>query len=157
MEMIDALLAKEDFPEGKCWQTKSFSGNKEIVMQGDTSKTVFYLQQGAARVLGTVDVGENKHMRPGVYDLKPGEIFGELVLFDDEPRSASVVALEESIVILIDGDQLMNYLQKNNEIGFKLMRELMNLMVSRLRQANKKVFSLLAWGLKAHHIEEHLR
>jgi len=157
MKIIEELLKKDDFMEGVYWQKKAFSANSEIVAQGDATKTVFYLLTGAARVLGSVEVGPNKRMKPGVYDLSPGEIFGELILFDNEPRSATVVALEDSDVILIDGDKLSGYLEQNNDIGFKLMQSLMTLMVSRLRQANKKVFSLLSWGLKAHHIEEHLR
>ena len=156
MEVIDHLLTSSNFPEGKCWKQLTFKANSEIVTQGDCSKTVYYLKKGSARVIGTVLVGDDKQMKPGVYDLSPGEVFGELALFDDEPRSASVIALEDSKVVVIDGDQLLNYLDANRDLGFELMKALMSLLVGRLRQANKKMFSLLSWGLKAHNIDQYL-
>ena len=156
MEVIDRLLKSRDFPEGSCWTRHIFEANSEIVAQGEPSKTVYYLQAGSARVIGTVMVGDDKQMKPGVYDISPGEVFGELALFDNEPRSASVIALEDSNVILIDGAQLLSYLEANKELGFAMMKAFMGLMVGRLRQTNKKMFSLLAWGLKAHSIDQYL-
>lgn len=156
MDIINTLLAKDDFTQGKYWTIKKYAVNDEIVTRGDTNKTVYFLKHGKARVLGTIEVAGNKRVHPGVYDLTAGEVFGELVLFDDEPRSANVVALEDCEVVLIDGEKLNEYLDSHSDLGYALMREFMSIMVGRLRKSNQKVFSLLAWGLKAHHIDEHL-
>lgn len=156
MRIIEELLARHDFKEGDCWQQKHFPAGAKIVELGETSKTVFLLRKGAARVLGTVEVSAKKRIHPGVCELTSGDIFGELALFDDEPRSASVVAIESCDVILIEGDHLIAFLETHSDIGFAFMQELMGLMVDRLRTTNNKVFSLLAWGLKAHQIDEHL-
>ena len=156
MKIVETLLERDDFVEGEYWHKKTFLSSSEIVAKGDESKTIFYLRKGMARVLGDIEVGENRHMRPGVYDMRSGEVFGELALFGNEPRTASVIALENCDVVLIDGDKLNEFMENNKDLGFELMRELMQLMVNRLSLANQKMFSLLAWGLKAYHIEEHL-
>ena len=57
--------------------------------------SVHVISQGTVRVLGTVETGIARHVRPGLCDLGDGEVFGELCLFDREPRSARVVALTD--------------------------------------------------------------
>ncbi len=150
------LLQHPDFREGEHWSNESFNANREIVRQGDTSRKVYVVRSGTVRVTGKVDIGDQRQVSPGVCDLGEGEIFGELVLFDNQPRSASVVAVTDCELIVVDGDKLMSFMEAHPELGFVVLKALMSIMVNRLRSTNKKIFSLFAWGLKAHSIDEHL-
>ena len=156
MEVIESLIKKNDFIENGCWRKKHYLVNEEIVTEGDANKTIYYITRGAVRVLGTIAVNDYKRMRPGVCDLAAGEIFGELSLFDQAPRSATVVCIEDCDVVEIDGEKLLSYLQNNTDIGYEFMNNLMLLMVKRLRNSNQKIFSLFSWGLKAHQIDAHI-
>lgn len=154
MNIVEELLSREDFVENKYWERLHYEANQNIIRLGENTTSLFYLQKGAARVLGTVDVSENRKVHPGFYDIVPGEVFGELVLIHQEPRSATVVCLEECEVVSIDGRKLMQYLELHPEFGFRFMCEMMEMVIHRLRSTNKKVLSLFAWGLKAHKINK---
>ena len=156
MDILDELINFDDFVENEDWEQHHYNANKEIIKQGDNSVSLYYLKKGAVRVLGTVDVGDNRKVHPGVYDIKSGEVFGELVLIDHEPRSATVVCLEECDIVTIDGQKLMQYLEQHPEFGFRFMREMMGILIQRLRSTNKKLFSLFTWGLKAHKIDKYI-
>ena len=51
----------------------------------------------------------------------PGEYFGDLALFDDEPRSASIMALQPCKVMIITKAQLREAIREDPEIGFSLL------------------------------------
>lgn len=156
MDVINKLLEREDFKENTYWIRKTFKINDKIVHQGDDDKTIYLIKKGTVRVLGIVELADQKKVKPGVCDISEGEIFGELTLFDQEPRSATVICVSDCEVIAINGEKLMAYMQRHTDLGFDFMKELSSLMVKRLRNSNNKIFSLFSWGLKAHQIEKHI-
>ena len=155
-EHIKALLKHPKFVEGKFWNRINVAQGDEIMHQGETGHNLYLIEKGGLRVLGHINIDDNRHVNPGVCDLTAGDVVGELVLFDSGPRSATVQAVEDSTLIEIDGDGLMVFLENHTDIGFELLRSLMTVMVGRVRKNNDKILSLLAWGLKAHHIEQDL-
>jgi CRP-like cAMP-binding protein len=154
--VIEEILFHSGFPQGDCWQREEYEANTEIIKQGESSSLLYFLEEGTVRVLGRVDIDDKRQVSPGVCDIQGGELFGELVLFDDEPRSASVVAVTNAKVIAIDGNKLMDFLEREPVLGIKFLKQLMTKMVGRLRHTNSKIFSLFAWGLKAHSVDRHL-
>ena len=156
MSVIEEILTHPEFVEGECWSREKYAANAEIIQQGDTSNSLYFLQSGVVRVLGRVDIDDKRQVSPGVCDIQGGELFGELVLFDDGPRSASVVSVTDAEVVAIKGDKLMEFLEREPDLGFRFMKYMMVKMVGRLRNTNSKIFSLFAWGLKAHNVDQHL-
>ena len=155
-EQLKALLNDPKFAEGVFWSRVNVTCGTDVMRQGEHGNSLYLIELGSLRVLGHVDVSENRQVRPGVCDLQAGDVVGELVLFDSGVRSATVQAVEDSVLIEINGDRLMTFLEHNTDIGFQLLRSLMTVMVGRIRKNNEKIFSLLAWGLKAHQIEKDL-
>lgn len=78
-----AALAKQ-------WTLRSYGQDELMIAHGDTSRDVFFIQEGRARV--TLYSENGREVSYG--DIGPGDIFGELAGIDGEARSASVVALE---------------------------------------------------------------
>ena len=156
MFVVEELIAHPLFKENFHWKVSRFKKDEKIVEQGDDSRELYLLRKGAVRVLGSVEVRDNRRIQPGVCDINVGEIFGELSLFDRQPRSATIICLEDSEAIVIDGEKLMIFLEDNSDIGYKFMCEIMQMLVVRLRTSNEKIFSLFSWGLKAHKIDDHL-
>jgi len=153
---IKRILDHPDFPEGECWEHQVFCANETIIQQGELSRWLYVIEFGAVRVIGNVSLDEQQQVKPGMSDLFEEQIFGELVLFDREPRSASVKAIQDCQLIAINGDKLLVFLKANPDIGFAFLMALMSIEVQRLRKSNQKVCSLFAWGLKAHKIDEYL-
>lgn len=156
MEELQSLLSRADFPEGGAWQRRRYQPNESILAQGEPGHQIFILLSGSVRVSSTVALDSEKSIHPGFCDLTPGSVFGELCLFDDEPRSASVTAVTESEVAVIDRDALRRYLEANPETGYRVLWELIHTLVDRLRTANRRFASVFSWGLKAHGIDKHL-
>jgi len=155
-DIIEKLISHPDFKEMLYWERIAVEKDAKVISEGEAGGAFYFVEQGTLRVLGKVCLGGDKSVSPGVYDMNSGNVVGELVLFDKQPRSATVRALEPSILIQFDAPRTMLFLQEHPDLGFEFMRELMSIMVGRLRSSNQKVFSLLAWGLKAHGIEKEL-
>lgn len=60
----------------------------------------------------------------------PGEVFGELALFDGEPRSADAVAIEPSELILLDRDEFIRFLLERAPVAVQLL----TILAKRLRR-----------------------
>lgn len=155
-EAFNRLLQHPDFPEGSAWQCRRFSAGQTILEEGDCSGGLYLMKEGSARVIGNVELDEHRKIRPGIFELAQGSLFGEISLFDQEPRSASVIAATDCQVIVIDRRPLLDFMEAHPEIGYPLLKEIMTSLVTRLRMANKRLAYLFAWGLKAHNIDEHL-
>jgi CRP-like cAMP-binding protein len=153
---IKALLDHPDFPEGSHWRRRRVAAGQAVFREGEVGSELFLILEGGVRVVGEVQLEARRHIQPGFCDLPAGALFGELALFDHEPRSATVVAVGDTELAVIDGERLLRFFDANPEMGYNLLKELITVMVGRLRSTNKKLVSLFAWGLKAHQIEQHL-
>ena len=60
--------------------------------------------------------------------LGPGESFGEIALLDEEPRSASVAAMEKTTVLVIRRDRFLELLRENSDLSWAMIRSLSHLV-----------------------------
>ncbi len=154
--LLFTLLENPDFKEGELWQRISQSANSIIFSEGDLSSELYLVLAGDLRVLGKVDLDDQRKIKPGFGELGKGDVFGELVLFDDLPRSATVVSLTDVELAAIKADDLISFLDAHPDCGYPIMKELLSVVVYRLRKANQRIFSLFAWGLKSKGLDTHL-
>lgn len=154
--ILDTLLSHPDFKEGLIWRRRHLAANTTVFSEGDRGREVYLIATGTVRVLGNVDLDAKRQIRPGFSDLGAGEVFGELALFDNQPRSATVSTVTACDLIVINGDRLMGFLDDHPDLGYPLFKELILILVGRLRRADRKIFALFAWGLKAQGIDRYL-
>jgi CRP-like cAMP-binding protein len=157
--MISALqkiLESEDFPEGSAWRTRKFEAQEIIVREGERDGHLYLVVTGNMRVTGQVEIDDTRKMHPGICDLGPGDVFGELCLFDKQPRSATVEGLNPGRLIEIDANRLNQWMDRHPALGLTTLREFYGELINRLRTTNQRVESLLAWGLRAHGIDKHI-
>ncbi len=109
---------------------KSFRAGDIVFSQGDVGSSMYVVQSGAVQVyLPSAD----KNAPPVVLkDLRTGEYFGELALFDDKPRSASVRALVDTVLLELTREQLAEHLGKSSRAAMTILSE----MGQRLRETN---------------------
>ena len=81
-------------------------------------------------------------------------MFGELALFDERPHCATVSAVSETELAVIEGPLFLEFLDEHREIGYSILKAILCQLVARLRKTDASVFSLLAWGLKAHELDK---
>lgn len=92
-------------------EAKIFSPNELIVRKGDDGGSMFVIHRGAVKV----QLMENGFPKT-INTLSEGEFFGEMGLFTGEPRSANVVAAEETEVLEIKQAALKPLFDANPEL-----------------------------------------
>jgi len=154
--IIESLINDPGFAEGTAWKRVTFNSSQLIIRENEVSNKLFYIEEGKLRVSVQVELQNSKMMRPGICDLESGDIVGETCLLGSGARTASVSAITSGCALEIDAEQLNAYLEVNPQLGFPFFKQLFMILVRRLQNGNNKIESLLAWGLRAHGIEQHL-
>ena len=107
----------------------------DVVFHADESGDIFCLiKEGQVKV--TMISPEGKEIILSM--LGPGEFFGEMALLDDEPRSATIIAMEPLDLVTIWRADFLQILQENFSISKKLLATLSR----RLRTASNRIESL---------------
>ncbi len=110
---------------------RAFQGQEVIFREGDDSDTCYVVRSGHARAIRQHSDGRMITLA----QFGPGDIFGELAMFDDERRSATVEALDALSTLAIPGSAMRTLLQRHPEIAVKLVIALGR----RLRAANERL------------------
>ena len=114
---------------------RAYPKNSVILFEDDPGDALYVVAQGQVKV---VLIGEDgREVILSV--LGPGEFFGEMALIDDEPRSAHVIAMEDSSLLVLRREDFQAILRQSPGIGVALLRELSR----RLRRVDEKVGSLV--------------
>lgn len=110
---IDLLLAY-----GACY--KKLQAGEMVFSEGSTCK--FYHQLVAGKVKWTNTSDDGKEFIQML--VEPGESFGDIPLFDDEPYAADAVALEDSIVLRLHKPVFLDLLRESPELHFDFSRKM---------------------------------
>jgi CRP/FNR family transcriptional regulator len=102
-----------------------------VFREGDRSDTCYVVRSGTARAIREHPDGRSITLA----HFGPGDIFGELAMFDDEPRSATVDTIEPTEVIAIPGRDIQRLMREYPEIAVKLSTAL----AVRLRATNERL------------------
>ncbi len=99
---------------------RSYGKGETIIHQDDDGSSMFLIISGRLKVVSTIEDGKE-----ALLDfLHDGDYFGELSLFDQESRSASVIAVEDSVLIRISRAELLGFLERHPEANLILLRSL---------------------------------
>lgn len=110
---------------------RRFAAHQTIFREGDASDTCYVVRSGHARAVREHADGRTITLA----HFGPGDIFGELAMFESERRSATVETLDELEAVAITGDDMRRLLREHPEISMKLVVALGR----RLREANERL------------------
>src|SRR3954471_11225494 len=110
---------------------RSFRGGEVVFREGDDSDTCYVVRSGHARAVR--EHADGRQITLATFG--PGDIFGELAMFDDERRSATVEAVDDLDVLGIPGVDMRSLLVRFPDIAVKLVIALGR----RLRAANERL------------------
>src|SRR5512132_1941078 len=110
---------------------RRFPAGQVIFREGDQSDTCYVMRSGHARAVRERAGGRTISLA----HFGPGDIFGELAMFDDELRSATVETLDEVQAIAVLGSDMRRLLRQHPDIAVKLVIALGR----RLREANERL------------------
>ena len=99
-----------------------------LFAEGDAGDRLYVVLDGKIKLTRTAPDGRESLL--GV--LGPGEMFGELSLFDPRPRTSSATAVTDAVLASLTHEALMPWLRERPEVSLHLLRAL----AQRLRRAN---------------------
>lgn len=114
-----------------------FQKGTQIITENEAADSIFFICKGKVEI--TKDLKNPETPAAQLSILQPGDFFGEMGVLNEEPRSASVLALEEVELLVIPKDVF-------TEICFKYPTVMLNLirtLSDRLRNTNERFVSLM--------------
>lgn len=116
--------------------SEAFAAGQTIIRKGEVGSTMHVIRSGRVQVL---------QERPGadalaLATLGPGEYFGELAIFDSETRSATVLAVEDTVTVAIGHIEIVRLVTRSPELALSLLKSLS----ARVRQANDRLSANLS-------------
>jgi CRP-like cAMP-binding protein len=110
---------------------RAFEPGQVVFREGDASDTCYIVRSGRARAVREHSGGRTITLAT----FGPGDIFGELALFEDERRSATVEASEPTSVVAVLGPDMRRLMVEHPGISARLVIALGR----RLRETNERL------------------
>jgi GAF domain-containing protein len=98
---------------------KIYSDGNIIFREGDAGDIMYVIQSGRVKINRKTDSGEVT-----IATLQDGEIFGEMALFDRQPRSATAVASGDARVLSVDKKKLFATINRDPTLVFKILESM---------------------------------
>jgi uncharacterized membrane protein len=122
-------LTDEDLIElSRALEPRRFAAGTMIINQGDSGSSMYIVESGDCNIHLPGDASR----RISLKDIARGEYFGELALFDEMPRSASVLATTDAVLLELQRSTLEDFLQRRPQVALPILRT----MSARLRETN---------------------
>ena len=123
-----------------CQYIRPVSAKKGAVVfkEGAKDESLGIIVKGAIEVYKQ---GESENKKIAL--LKSSQTFGEMALLDSEPRSASGVATEDTIIFFLSKDSLVSISEDHPRLGFRILWKIAKLISQHLRQTTGKLVDYL--------------
>lgn len=113
-----------------------FEKGEFVLREGETANSMYIIVTGNVKVFSADPADDSREVI--LKTLGPGEFFGELPLFDHEPRSASVATLERCHLQVLSYPAFERAIMSSPDIAHKVLMTL----ARRLRAADRKIGDL---------------
>jgi CRP/FNR family cyclic AMP-dependent transcriptional regulator len=131
---------------------RPYKAGQPVFAMGEYGSSMYIVLSGAVQIF--LPPKDKEGERVVLKDTRTGEYFGELSLFDDKPRSASVDATVDTTLLELTRDEFAEHLSRSKTAALAILSE----MAERLRETNamlsqraamnavKEVEENLTWG-----------
>jgi diguanylate cyclase (GGDEF)-like protein len=116
-----------------------------IFQEGDDGEEMFVHYSGTMSAFGTQPDGNKRWL----FDIKSGDFFGEMSIISHVPRSATITAISDSVVISLGKEDFYRIITQHPIIGFKILRTIGVVQNRWLDQSAKSYSDLIRWGESA--------
>ncbi len=131
LAMIAQVTTEEVYPSGT-----------RIFQYGEPGDKLYIILEGKVRIFREVGgMGEE-----ALAVLAPGEVFGEMALLDESPRSAGALAHEKCRLLVITKDAFDDLLFLHKDLAYEVLWSCVRMLASRLRETNDKLTFLSTTG-----------
>jgi signal transduction histidine kinase len=107
-----------------------FAAGQAVFREGDPGDGVYVVKSGAVQIAALMGTGESRV----IARVPPGDVFGELTLLDNQPRSAAATAEVDTEVYFVPREPMVHLLKSSPELSMTLVQEISG----RLREFNRQ-------------------
>ncbi len=125
-----------------CCQEKSFSAGEEIIPEGAISDELYIIVKGEVDILVNPDLVSAKpdeHEPVSIATLERGQSFGEIALVDRGMRSASARAKQNTRLLVLPREQLIQLCEAHPLLGYRLMYNLAADLAFKMRNSGLRI------------------
>jgi CRP-like cAMP-binding protein len=115
-----------------------------LFSQNTKGSEVFVVVSGCVAINKNVAGGRKRNLD----NLRSGEVFGEISLFDEEPRSAEAEAMEDSEVMVIPNASFLALLSENVALSNIIIKNVVGILCRRLRKTDDLLNEGVIWGFR---------
>jgi CRP/FNR family transcriptional regulator, cyclic AMP receptor protein len=132
----------------KIVREKRFQKDDMIMQEGDEGSTMYMILEGELGVSKalTMKFGEDDYRKTekvlNRLTAKNHALFGEMALIAEDKRSASIQAATDCVLLEINREDFVRFIQSRPELGVKILLNLSRLLIARLRQSSQDVIRL---------------
>lgn len=136
--LFSAIKELRDIPDAnperfvQYFHQQNYSADEEILRYQDHSNSVFFILKGMIRIHYYSLSGDEVIL----CDLPEGEMFGELTAIDGLARSATAVALKDSLLVSLTSSALLELIHTYPEFCTAILKRL----VGQVRRLTERVF-----------------
>jgi len=155
MEEIEQLLLKvslfkEFTPEEvellkQYFTYKTYKAKEIVFKEGDKGEELFIIEKGRVTIIKQV----KEETETVITHLGYADFFGELTMFEDFPRTATVKTLTDCSFLVITHTALRKMLEQHPHMAAKFLLALVKELANRIQKTNMIIKETLLWRLNA--------
>jgi CRP/FNR family transcriptional regulator, cyclic AMP receptor protein len=129
-------------------EVKEFEEGHILIQEGERGESLYIIRKGEVAVSKNLTLfmelkgGSLQEKALSRLSDRDHAVFGELVLFEEETRSATVRCLTDCSFYEINRNAFLRFAQENVEIGYCLFKNLAQMISTRLRRSSDDVIKL---------------
>jgi CRP-like cAMP-binding protein len=123
---------------------KTFAADEIIFVEHTEGDEMYVIIEGEVSI--QLELANEDDMMP-LITLKGGDIFGELSVVDECPRSATARSASDTKLLVLSKKDFDNLMESDHELGYKVMKKIATLVSRRVRHANQKILDNVSWGM----------
>ncbi len=133
MENLFRYLTDKEFAYlERTFEVKEYKDGDVVIEEGTPGKEMYYITEGKAKII-TEKVGEELLLA----ELEEGSFFGEINLFSDIQRTATVKASGGLQVYIITREWFLNLINKKPKIAANILRAILEVISRRIAKTNE--------------------
>jgi CRP-like cAMP-binding protein len=127
---------------GQIGEFKQHGVGDVIFAEGDAGTHLYCVIDGRVEITLALD---GQAEQAPVHVAVPGSVFGEFVLFHSEARTASARAVKPVEIFSVGADELRGLFAEDPACGYRVMDNLCQILVGRIRKTTKELKASLIW------------
>ena len=145
VEIFAGLIDEELLMVADLCKAVRVPAGKAVFNEGDEGDELYIIHEGSVRVMINTRAADGSVAPSTINILYAGQCFGEMILLNSAARSATVVAIDASTLIVIREPDFRELCESNPRIGYIVIRNLAQDLAYKLRSSNLLLRGNIRW------------